>query len=260
MMDESLLNCLNLYFLSIFPLTLFMVFYLTEKQKGLPTLITVSPPIPSPTKNIFFYDFETNGLNPYFHDVIEIGIKKMNSESHYTSIVTPEIHPEICRQGGLYTYVSEKITQITGITNKLIGEEGIPEIEAFENMFTYILEHTDKEGPIYLVAHNGRNFDDIFLRKYMDRFPKFRLLFQRFRFVDSMLLSKLFLRNEYVSMKILTTKYRIENKQAHRAMGDVNALEELYTKLCSEYSIHKHYNDNYYLLHPESIIQECRIE
>ena len=138
MMDESLLNCLNLYFLSIFPLTLFMVFYLTEKQKGLPTLITVSPPIPSPTKNIFFYDFETNGLNPYFHDVIEIGIKKMESDSHYTTIVTPEIHPEICRQGGLYTYVSEKITQITGITNKLIGEEGIPEIEAFENMLKLV--------------------------------------------------------------------------------------------------------------------------
>ena len=45
-------------------------------------------------KNTFFLDFETNGLNPYLNDVIEIAIKKMNEEGHYQTFVKPKKMPK----------------------------------------------------------------------------------------------------------------------------------------------------------------------
>ena len=65
-------------------------------------------------KNTFFLDFETNGLNPYLNDVIEIAIKKMNEEGHYQTFVKPKKMPK----GSLYEYVPPDIIKLTGIAKK----------------------------------------------------------------------------------------------------------------------------------------------
>ena len=39
--------------------------------------------------NLFFLDFETTGLNPYYNDPIEIALKQYNSENYYQSFMIP---------------------------------------------------------------------------------------------------------------------------------------------------------------------------
>ena len=50
--------------------------------------------------NIFFLDYETTGLSPYFDDVTEVAIKKLGENRHYQSLVIPRIN------GVHYKYVS----------------------------------------------------------------------------------------------------------------------------------------------------------
>ena len=55
-------------------------------------------------------DFETSGLNPYHCDVIEIGAKIHETNATYSSLIRPKSE----------TPISDKITEITGITNREI--------------------------------------------------------------------------------------------------------------------------------------------
>ena len=50
----------------------------------------------------------------------------------------------------------------------------------------------------------------------------------RFKYIDSLLLSKLFLKEERVNQPGLCRRYNICNDMERRAIGDVNALEKLY--------------------------------
>ena len=63
----------------------------------------------------FILDFETNGLNPFHDDVIEIAIKIFNTDKSFECLVVPQ------NKRGL----SDKITEITGITNQILKDEGL---------------------------------------------------------------------------------------------------------------------------------------
>ena len=65
-----------------------------------------------------------------------------------------------------YKYIPQKITEITGITDKDIIEKSVSQEEATLNMYKYIEEHSE-EGPIYLIAHNGLTFDFIFFNQFL---------------------------------------------------------------------------------------------
>ena len=56
--------------------------------------------------------------------------------------------------------------KITGITNEMIDKDGIEKNISVFNTIKYIENHST-EGPIYIVAHNGNNFDFILLRKML---------------------------------------------------------------------------------------------
>ena len=71
-----------------------------------------------------FLDFETSGFNPYHDDIIEIAIKLMNSDTSYNTLVYPQSNE--C--------VSQEITAVTGISNRLLKDEGIPWLEAFTEL------------------------------------------------------------------------------------------------------------------------------
>ena len=109
-------------------------------------------------KNTFFLDFETNGLNPYLNDVIEIAIKKMNEGGHYQTFVKPKKMPKGC----LYDYVPPDIIKLTGITDKVIAKKGIEKSVATYNLLKFIEDNSSLEEPIYIVSHNGNNFDFLF--------------------------------------------------------------------------------------------------
>ena len=173
------------------------------------------------------YDFETSGLNPHKDDIIEIGAKCIDNGVQYQTLVIP-----LSKKG-----VSSKITEITGITNDMLKKGGLKTDSAFILFFNYLKElYTQYEG-LTLVAHNGMQFDDIFLRrmhKYIQGLGnhEFVEMFQNIRFIDSLMVCRyIHPQRKYHNMKEMCMVYNVQNKEAHRAMGDVNALCEIWTYL-----------------------------
>jgi DNA polymerase III alpha subunit (gram-positive type) len=189
--------------------------------------------------NTFILDFETTGLNPYHNEIIEIAIKKFNSDKIYSDLVKPKL------ENG--RYISDKIIQITNITNIDIDERGISQIQGCINLFNFIKENSEPLVPIYIIAHNGTTFDFIYLHMLVRRYKEYCFknnincidllaIFNRFVYIDTLLLSRFLLpARKYYSQKSLCITYKIKQNYAHRAYGDVADLEKIYTLMVSEY-------------------------
>ena len=68
----------------------------------------------------------------------------------------------------------------------------------------------------------------------------------RIKFIDTLNLAKSsHLRNERHNQPGLCKKYQITNQATHRALGDVKALEQLYIKMCEQFSFHRKMEQNY---------------
>jgi DNA polymerase III epsilon subunit-like protein len=203
---------------------------------------------------LFVLDFETTGLNIFHHEVIEVGIKMIGANDHYTSLVKP-------RSNRLT--IPPRITEITGITTDMVCDDGHHEQQVTGNIFNYICDHRENPDEIvYLISHNGYSFDFMFLKRMVKDYndegdDSMKLSLDKIKFIDSMYLAKLFLVNDRVNQPGLCQRYNIHNQEEHRAMGDVLSLEELYIELCQQYSYTKGHNYNYYLDNPESILEEC---
>ena len=66
--------------------------------------------------NVFIIDFETNGLNPYYNDVIELAVKSHNSDTSYQTLIKPIIDPSVPR--GWNTLFSNRENYRTNRNNK----------------------------------------------------------------------------------------------------------------------------------------------
>lgn len=166
------------------------------------------------------YDFETSGLNPYHEDVTEIGCKCVETKDSFTCLVQPLSDKML----------SDENQAITGITNKMLKKEGLKPIDAYIKFFNYLLEKFLVDTSITMIAHNGRVFDDIFLKR-MHRYlqgeghSEYDEMMSSIYFIDSLLLAKLlYPERRSHSMENMCKMFSITNKAAHRAMGDVNAL------------------------------------
>tara|TARA_Y100000591_G_scaffold295687_1_gene285286 strand:+ start:638 stop:1243 length:606 start_codon:yes stop_codon:yes gene_type:complete len=173
------------------------------------------------------YDFETSGLNPHKEDIIEIGAKCLDNDIVFQTLVKP-----LSNRG-----ISSKITEITGITNELLRKEGRKPMDAFTSFFTTLKHFYDEYEGLTMIAHNGMQFDDIFLRR-MHKYVQdsgnheFVEMFQNIRFIDSLMVCRyIHPQRKYHNMKEMCMVYNVQNKEAHRAMGDVNALCEIWTYL-----------------------------
>ena len=208
--------------------------------------------------NIFFIDFETTGLNPYHNDPIEIAIKKYGSEEYYESFIKPSFN------GIHYQYVPEKITNITGITdNDIINHSKTPH-DVIYNIIQFIKKHSCN-GPIYILAHNGNMFDFIIFRKMIYEYNNQdktitrnlalnKGILKRLKYIDTVLVSRLLLKDETVRQSNLCKKYNIQNTSEHRSLGDIVALEKIYTILCEQLSYIHSYEKNHYLENPSQLI------
>ena len=177
------------------------------------------------------YDFETSGLNVYKEDVIEIGAKCVENGLTYNTLVIP-----LSKKG-----ITPKITELTGITNDLLKKQGKKTLQAFLEFFNFLQGIYEQYHEITLVAHNGLSFDDLFLRR-MQRYvqgeghTEFDEMFENIVYIDSLLLSRYIHHNRRNhSMKDMCALYNITNKSAHRAMGDVDALVEIWSHLMSHF-------------------------
>ena len=110
---------------------------------------------------VIVFDLETSGLNPYHDDIIEIGAKVYGSDNNFQCLLRPKSNRPI----------SKKITVITGITNKILREEGKDWSTAYIEFYNWIYEIADKalqsEEEVTIVSHNGLTFDFIFLKKLL---------------------------------------------------------------------------------------------
>ena len=117
----------------------------------------------------------------------------------------------------------------------------------------YIQKRT-KRGPIYIISHNGTTFDFIILRRLMKKYGVSKRLMNRLRYIDTILLSKLFIKEGRFRQKDLCKRYSIENENEHRALSDVNTLERIYIELCREYSKEQRKEESeYYINNPNEI-------
>ena len=177
------------------------------------------------------YDFETSGLNVYKEDVIEIGAKCVENGLTYNTLVIP-----LSKKG-----LTLKITELTGITNDLLKKQGKKTLQAFLEFFNFLQGIYEQYHEITLVAHNGLTFDDLFLRRMLryvqgEGHTEFDEMFENIVYIDSLLLSRYIHHNRRNhSMKDMCALYNITNKSAHRAMGDVDALVEIWSHLMTHF-------------------------
>ena len=177
--------------------------------------------------NTIILDFETSGLNPYHDDIIEIGAKVMGSDNYYTTLVKPKSNQ----------YISKKITEITGITNRTLRNEGKEWVTAYSDFYNWLLDQLKKDHENIIVSHNGTTFDFLFLKRMIldlkqkgdnvSGIDEYTIIY-----VDTLLMSRRLLPNRsYYNQGSLCKTFNIPIDVSHRAMGDVMCLEQLYEKL-----------------------------
>lgn len=200
--------------------------------------------------NLFVLDFETNGLNPYLDDIIEIAVKKIGDDDNiFEKIVLPKKMP----RGSLYSYVPPHIVKLTGITDKLVKQEGIDKNVAIQHMFQYIIKQSDLDKDLYIISHNGTVFDFIFFKRLLSNYIETvgvgvdNGIFENMKYLDTLLFSKSFQKLKSYSQKNICNFYNIKNDSEHRALGDILALEKIFICLCNDFSNKNSKEDGYYL-------------
>jgi len=192
--------------------------------------------------NTFFIDFETTGLNPYHDEIIEFAIKKYNSTNTISNLVRPNNT----------IMIPPKITEITGITYEMIfgaNNQCITSISAVESIFGFLKDNYDGEGNIYLIAHNGKPFDFVFLKGLIEKYlinknSEFKdveifNIYEKIEFMDSLDIARKMVPHLYsYSQKNLCKAFNIVQNNAHRALGDVEDLDKVYFTIVN-YGINK---------------------
>ena len=130
-------------------------------------------------------DFETSGLNPYHDDIIEIAMKVMDSDNQFTTFVKPKSNE--C--------ISDEISSLTGITNKMLMKEGQFWDDAYQSMNEWLNSGKGENDKIVIISHNGESFDFIFLRRVFNELNKIlgvqnTIPIDKIIFIDTLLLAK----------------------------------------------------------------------
>lgn len=184
--------------------------------------------------NTYVFDLETTGLNPFHDDIIEIAIKKLNTDIIYHSYVKPT-------KTFNGKFVPEIVTNITKITHDMILKLGISQFMLCQYLFKFIKKHSNDNEYIYLIAHNGISFDMLFIYNLLKRFitniddnkkEYYINIYNKLRCIDTLVLSRLLLPEiKSYSQTNLCNIYNIQQLNPHSAMGDVNDLEKIYNNL-----------------------------
>jgi CRISPR-associated protein Cas2 len=170
----------------------------------------------SQKKRIVFIDIETTGLNPFNSHIIEIAVKDNLGNSWETLIKSP-------------TKLSQKITDITKITNEMINKNGISITEALQKTVDFIDgKNMNCMTAKWIIGHNLVGFDWAFIRHHCKLnkvlMPPYSNLLDTYR------IAQYLLRDEYQSYKLcnLCTQFNLLQDGFHRAMNDICATEKLY--------------------------------
>lgn len=157
-------------------------------------------------RSFVFLDFETTGLEAGRDSIIEIGALKLDGdglEHVYQTFVKPPVT------------ISQKITEITGITNDMVAHA--------PDMASCIRELVGFIGDATLVIHNA-DFDMLWLGT--------ALLQHRVALPERPVVCTLKWARQnqepQCSLGALSRKYKIGHQNAHRALADAAATKELF--------------------------------
>ena len=162
--------------------------------------------------NYVIIDLETTGLNPETDEIIEIaaiktvGHEKTDVYNKLVSISKP---------------LSPEIIKLTGITDAMLKDEGVPLTDALGGLIDFI-------GDQPLIGHNI-DFDKGFLLKSCAAFG-FPMIVNRS--VDTLKLAKRYVK-DYGSYKLeaLKDKFGFKQNESHRGLNDCETTGQLYRKL-----------------------------
>lgn len=166
-------------------------------------------------EEIVFFDLETSGLNPEQEEIIEIGaVCKKNGVkiSEFSEFIRP-VKP-----------ISGEITQITGITNAMLEEQGGDVAEVLKRFVAYI-------GDKKCVGHNMVGFDWKFLTYAVKKHLGIKL---QNPVEDTLKMSKVQLKKAK-NYKLATVGEElgifVDSSQLHRAVFDSELCAEVYRRL-----------------------------
>lgn len=161
-------------------------------------------------------DVETTGLNPKSDKMIEVGAVKVRDgkiTARYESLINPG------------RKLTERITELTGITNEMLKDAPLPE-EVLPKLFEFI------DGDI-LLGHSVM-FDYSFIKRAAVNLGLMNGKENGYG-IDTLRIARCHLKElESRSLPFLCKYYEIPHK-AHRAVNDAEAAAVLYGKLLEKF-------------------------
>jgi len=188
---------------------------------------------------IVFFDTETTGLSADENRIIELAMvqARLSDDSDDGLVYTREADMFIKLPDG--ETVPEKITELTGITDDMLKEQGIGEREAIKEFMSFVKGDADLNRVLtnkktLLVAHNAQ-FDLSFMRSLVKRVGIGVQELYDCDYLDTLTVFKD--RSPYphkLSDAIEHYGLSGEVSNSHRAIDDVMALAEVFKKLDEE--------------------------
>lgn len=162
-------------------------------------------------KEYVVIDIETDGLDPLKSTILELGAVKARGEKleefqkliHYPRAIPPEIE------------------KLTGITNTMLQEQGVPIEEALDELCSFI-------GNATIIGYNV-DFDLSFINHELKTLGRSELTNNRIDLLREVKRKNIFL-NNYKLLTVLKD-YKIADQVPHRALSDSRLIYELATKL-----------------------------
>lgn len=183
-------------------------------------------------KDYCVIDIETTGLDSRYDEIIEISALKVRNNKiidQYTNLVKPkqrifdDDEVDFCIEDGeKVKYIDEFITELTGITNKML--ENAPDISDVLPLFN------DFIGDDILVGHNI-NFDINFL--YDDNMEYLQKPLTN-DFIDTLRISRKILPElKHHRLDDLIKYFNKDARNEHRALNDCILTSDIYKELIS---------------------------
>ena len=157
-------------------------------------------------QSLVFLDIETTGLSYLSDHIIEIGAIKIDTdgcEYMLQTLIRPPVE------------ISKRITNITGISNEMVADgisvaEGIQQLADFVGHSTIIAHHAEFDVPWLICVANQHHVELNALH-----------VLCTLQWAKSN-------REPQLSLGMLSKRYKIQHKNAHRALVDASLTKALY--------------------------------
>ena len=174
-------------------------------------------------ESIIVFDVETTGIDPKEEEIIEIAALRAVS-NHGNPVIADEFNTLVKLSPDKHLLAI--ITDLTGISEKKLAEEGVSKDEARVSLMN-MLNHRNS----LLVAYNAQ-FDLCFLYHFLNRFNEAAIL-KNFKMLDALTIYKD--RKPYPhKLSDAVNAYSLNTQNTHRASDDAKTTFELLCKMGEE--------------------------